>query len=79
MLSGGSFALSTGAVEYSDCFSASVNQFPVYDTKQSDGEASVILEILGMLINPSSPSFQGPIWPGVIALDTVLSMSQIEF
>ena len=38
-----------GAVEYNDCISAegqnSLNECPVYDTKQFDGEASVMLEL----------------------------------
>ena len=40
-----------GAVEYTDCISAEglnfPNECPRYDTKQSDGEASVMLELLG--------------------------------
>ena len=43
-------AQSSGAVEYTDCISAegvrsSPNKCPGYDTKQSDGEAPVILEL----------------------------------
>ena len=45
-------AQSAGAVEYSDCFSAerwdSSPQCPGYDTKKSDGEVSVIVELWGM-------------------------------
>ena len=61
------FAQSAGAVEYTDCFTAGVypphNECPVYDTKQSDGEVSVMLELWGMRITPSLPSFPGPLWP----------------
>ena len=38
-----------GVVEYTDCFSTegwdSFNEFPEYDTKQSDGEVPVMLDI----------------------------------
>ena len=41
-----------GAVEYTNCISAegkdSPNKFPGYDTKQSDVEAPVMLELSGM-------------------------------
>ena len=40
---------STGAAEYTDCISAEredpQNEYLPYDTKQSDGEASVMLEL----------------------------------
>ena len=40
------------AVEYTDYFSAAPppkkNEYPVYDTKQSDGEVLVMLELWGM-------------------------------
>ena len=48
------------------------NECPGYDTKQSDCEAPVTLELWGM------PSLTDPLWPGVVAPDRVLSMSQIE-
>ena len=41
-----------------------------YDTKLSDDETLIILEIWGMRSNPS--------WPWVLVLDLVLPMSQIE-
>ena len=41
-----------GAVEYTDCISAERYDFPdecpAYDTKQSDGETSVMLELWGV-------------------------------
>ena len=41
-------AQSVGAEEYTDCISSegydSPNKYPGYDTKQSDGEAPVMLE-----------------------------------
>ena len=52
--------------------------FCAYDTKQSDGEVPVMLELWGMRNAPSLPSLPGPAWPGVVALDRVLSMAQIE-
>ena len=45
------------------------NECSGYDTKQSDGEVSVILELWGMQIAPSSPSLPGPLWPSVVAPD----------
>ena len=51
------FAKSAGAVEYTDCTSAEVldptpNECPGYNTKQSDGEISVILEFWRMWSMP---------------------------
>ena len=66
-------AQSTRAAEYTDCKECSG-----YDTKQSDGEAPLILELWGMQSAPSLPSLSGPLWPRVVALDRVLSMDQIE-
>ena len=53
-----------GAVEYTDCISAAG-----YDTKQSDGEVPVMLELWGMQSTSSLPLLPGPFWPGVIAPD----------
>ena len=47
---------------------------PGYDTKQSDGEVSIMQELWGMQSTPSLPSLQSPFWP----IDRVLSMGQIE-
>ena len=65
------------AVEYTDCASAGVialplNEYPWYDTKQYDGEgpALELWESLFIAIAPRST--------GVVALDRVLSMGQIE-
>ena len=54
------------------------NEYPGYDTKQTDGEISVMLELWGMWSTPSLPLLPDPLWPRVIAPDRVLSMSQIE-
>ena len=72
-------APSAGAAEYTDCISAdSPNKCPGYDTKQSDGEAPVMLELWGMQSTPLLPSLPGPSWPRVVVTDRVLSMGQIE-
>ena len=77
-------AQSAGAVEYTDCFSAGVgkilprNDCPRYDTKQSDGEAPVMLELWGMKSTPSLLSLSGQLWSGVVAPGRVLFMGQIE-
>ena len=54
-----------------------LNECPAYDTKASDGEA-LASELWGMWSTPSLPSLPGPLWPGVVAPDRVLSMSQKE-
>ena len=54
------------------------NECPRYDTKQSDGVVSVVLKVLRMQHTPSVPSLPGPLWPGVVAPDRVLSMDLIE-
>ena len=73
---------SAGAVEYTNCIFElgydSLNECPGYDTKQSDVEASVNQEPWGMQSTPSLPSLPGPLWPGAVAPDSVLSMDQIE-
>ena len=50
------------------------NEFPGYDTKQSDGEVPAVLELWGMRSTPSLPLLPGPLWPGVVAPDRALSM-----
>ena len=52
--------------------------FTGYDTKRSDCEAPVMLELWGMRSTPSLPSLLGPFRPGVVAPDRVPSMGQIE-
>ena len=54
------------------------DECPGYNTKQYDGEAPVMLELWGMQSSPLLPSLPCPLWPRVVALDRVLSMSQIE-
>ena len=45
------------------------NECPGYDTKQSDGEAAVMLELWEMQSIPSLPLLSGQLWPGVVILD----------
>ena len=54
------------------------NECPGHDTQQSDGNAAVMLELLGMRSALLLPSPPGPLWPGVVAPDRVLSMGQTE-
>ena len=55
-----------------------LNKCPGYDTKQSDSEVAVMLELWRMWSTPLLPSPPGPLWPRVVAPDRVLSMGQIE-
>ena len=68
------------AAEYTDCIFAegldSPNECPAYDIKQSDCEASVILELWGMRSTPLFPSIPGQLWPVVEVPDRC--MSKIE-
>ena len=50
-----------------------------YDTKQSDGEASIILELWGTRRIPSLPLLPGPLWPGLVAPDWFLSKGQYNY
>ena len=52
----------------------SPNECPRYDTKQSDGEVPVMLELWGMHSTPSMSLLPGPLWPEVVVPDRVLSM-----
>ena len=45
------------------------NECSGYDTKQSDGEVPVILELRGMWSTPLLPSLPCPLWPEVVAPD----------
>ena len=70
------------AAEYTVSISAqrldSPSQCPRYDTKLSDGEASAMLDIWGTRSALSLPFPTGTLLNGVVALDRVLSMIQIE-
>ena len=58
-------AQSAGAVEYTNCFSAEgqdpPNEYPGYNSKQSDGEVPVMLKLWGIRSTPSLPSLPGPL------------------
>ena len=45
---------------------------------ESDGEAPVMLDLLGMQSTPLLPLFSGPLCPRVVVPDRVLSIGQIE-
>ena len=68
--------------EYTERISAeekgSLNECLGYDTKHSDGEAPVTLELWGMQNTPSMTSLPCPLWPRVVTPDRALSMGQIE-
>ena len=49
-----------------------------YDTKQSDGEVPVMMELWRRWSTPLFPSFPGSLWPTVVAPDRVLSMGWID-
>ena len=72
----------TGPVENANYISSKGVSFPNeclgYEAKQSEGEASVMLELLGMWHTPSMPSPPRPFWARVVAPDRVLSMAQRE-
>ena len=53
------------------------NECPAYDAKPSIGEAPV-LELKGMWSILSFPLLPGPLWPGVVVLVRVPSMSLKE-
>ena len=69
---------SAGTAEYTDCITTEesdiANDCLRYDTKQSDGEAPVMLELWGMQSIPLLSSLPDPLWPGVVTPDRVLSM-----
>ena len=70
-----------GAAEYTDYISTEREDSPSkcsgYNNKQSDGEAPMILELWGIQSSPLLQSLPDLLWPGVVAPDRVLSMSQI--
>ena len=51
---------------------------PGYDTKLSDSEVLVMLELSGMQSISSMTSLPDSLWPGVVAPERLLSISQIE-
>ena len=59
-----SIAQLAGAVKYTDCISAEglrrTSPRPRYYTKQSDGQAPVMLKLCGMRSTPSLPLLPGP-------------------
>ena len=45
------------------------NECPGYDSKQSDGEVPAMIKLWGMWSTSLLPSFPGPLWLKVVALD----------
>ena len=66
-------AQSAGTLEYTDC-----KVCVGYDIKQSDGEAPVMLKLLGIQRTSSLSLLASLLGPLVVAPDRVLSMGQIE-
>ena len=62
-------AQSAGAVQYT-------NKCPGYRIKQSDVEIPAMMALWGMRSTPLLPLLPGPLWPGVVAPDRVLSIGQ---
>ena len=73
---------SAWAVEYINYFSAEgkplLNPYLVYESKQSDGEVPVMLELWAMWSIPLLSSLPGSLWLGLVTPDRVLSIGQIE-
>ena len=54
------------------------NDCPGYDTKQSDGEVPMMLELCGIRSTSSLPMLPGLLWHRMVASDRALSMGYIE-
>ena len=65
-------------IKLKECENSPPEDCHIYNTKQPDGEVPVMLELWGMRSTTSFSSLPGPLWPGVVAPDRVLSMGQIE-
>ena len=50
------------------------SECPGYNTKQSNGDVSVMLELWGMQSTPLSPSLQCLFWLSIVAPDKAVSM-----
>ena len=50
------------------------NECPGYDTKHSDCEVPVILDLWQMRSTPSFPLLPGLLWPGMVVPDRALSI-----
>ena len=75
LFSSNSMAQSARAVEYTDCIYVegydSPNECLGYNTKQSDSEVPVMLDLWGMSSDPALQSFPGSLWPWVVASDRI--------
>ena len=54
------------------------NEYPDYNTKNSDSKPPVRLELLGMWSTPLLKFLPGPLWPREEASDRAISMGQRE-
>ena len=54
------------------------NDYPWYDTKQSDGEVLIMLKLWRIRSTRSLPLLPCPLWPRMVAPDRVLSMGWKE-
>ena len=54
-----------------------LNEYPRYDIRKADGEVPVLV-LWRIWSTYSLPLLQSPLWPEVVAPDTVLSVGQIE-
>ena len=68
---------SVGVAEYTACLQRSKTPHRM-SCKHFNRKTQVMLELQGIWSTPSLLSLPGPLWPGVIAPDRPLSMSQIE-
>ena len=76
-------AQSAGAKEYTDCYfteglDATPNECCGNDTKQSDSEDAVLVELRGIQSAALLLSLQGLFFPGEVTPEKVSSMIQIE-
>ena len=64
------------AIEYTHYISTETphNECSGYDTKLSEGEPPLMLELWGMQSTPLLPSVPGLHWPRVVAPERILSM-----
>ena len=81
-ISTNSITQSAGAAEYTDCIFEDEWNYPNeclwYDSIQSDGDVSVMLELWETQSIPSLQLILRPLCPRVLAPNRVLFMGQIE-
>ena len=55
-----------------------LNECPRYDTKQSDDEVPVMLELWGMQSTLSLPSILDPLWPGLNRIKLNFCLTELQ-